>query len=161
MTSIFNTRRAFVVVVALGLFAMAARTVSDSDVWWHLKTGQLILQNHAVFHADPYSSTKAGEPWINHEWLSDILMFAVYRLAGWAGLIVTFAVVTSATFLLVLWRCAGGPYIASAFAVWGALASAPSWEFGLRLFLYFSPACCCSFWSDPIYAPICGGGFLR
>jgi hypothetical protein len=127
MTSFLTTRRAFIAVVAIGLFAMAARNVTDPDVWWHLRTGHLILQNHGVFHTDPYSFTKFGQPWVNHEWLSGVLIFGIYRLAGWGGLIVTFAAITSVTFMLVFLRCEGGTYLAAAFAVWAATASAPAW----------------------------------
>src|ERR1017187_10394402 len=116
MTSLLDTRRSFVVIVALGLFAMAARSVTDPDVWWHLRTGQLILQNHARFHADPYSFTKLGQPWVNHEWLVDVLIFSLYRATGWAGPVVIFAALTSATFMLLFVRCSGGPYVAAAFA---------------------------------------------
>jgi hypothetical protein len=44
-----QTRRIFVAILALGLFAMAARSVTDPDVWWHLRSGQLIVQTHKVF----------------------------------------------------------------------------------------------------------------
>jgi hypothetical protein len=59
---LLQTRRVFIAILALGLFAMAARNVTDPDVWWHLRTGQLIVQNHALFHPDPYSFTKFGAP---------------------------------------------------------------------------------------------------
>ena len=115
------------VILALGLFAMGVRGVADPDVWWHLRTGQLILQNHSVFHSDPYSFTRFGQPWVNHEWLSDILIFSFYGLAGWGGLVVASAAIIAANLLLVFWRCAGRPYVAAVIIVWGALASAPSW----------------------------------
>jgi hypothetical protein len=127
MTSLLDTRRVFVAIVAIGLFAMAARSVTDQDVWWHLRTGQLILQNHALFHADPYSFTRLGQPWVNHEWLVDVLIFSLYRAAGWAGPVVIFAALTSAAFMLLFVRCSGRPPVAAAFAVWGAIASAPAW----------------------------------
>jgi hypothetical protein len=124
---LFQTRRVFVAILALGLFTMAARSVTDPDVWWHLRTGQLIVQTHAVFHTDPYSFTRFGQPWVDHEWLSQILIFGVYRLAGWGGLIVGFGAVIAAAFLVVFWRCPGRPYIAGVITLLGALASAPSW----------------------------------
>jgi hypothetical protein len=127
MASLLETRRVFVVILALGLFAMAARNVTDPDVWWHLRTGQLILQSHAALHADPYSFTKFGQPWVNHEWLSDVLFFITYRTTGWAGLIVVFAAVTSATFILAFLCCDGRPYLAGALTTWAALASVPFW----------------------------------
>ena len=106
---------------------MAARNVTDPDVWWHLRTGQLILQNHALFHIDPYSFTKFGEPWIDHEWLSQLLIFVVYKSAGWGGLCVVFGVVISSAFMVVFYRSAGRPYIAGVITLLGAFASAPSW----------------------------------
>ena len=127
MTSLLQTRRVFVFILALGLFTMAARGMTDPDVWWHLRTGQLILQNHSLFHTDPYSFTRFGQPWINHEWLSDVLLFSIYRIAGYGGLIVVFAAIIAAALLLVFKRSAGRPYLAAVMTLWGAVASSPSW----------------------------------
>ena len=122
-----ETRNLIVIILALGLFVMAARSLTDPDVWWHLRTGQLTLQNHHVFHNDPYSFTRLGQPWVDHEWLSQILIFALYSLAGWGGLISGFAVIIAAAFLLVFRRSPGQPYIAAAITAWGAVASIPCW----------------------------------
>ena len=77
MTQLLQMRRVLVIVLALGLFAIAARGVTDPDVWWHLRTGQLILHDHAVPHTDPFSFTRFGQPWVNHEWLSDLLLYGL------------------------------------------------------------------------------------
>jgi hypothetical protein len=124
---LLQTPRVFVAILALGLFTMAARSVTDPDVWWHLRTGQLIVQTHAVFHADPYSFTRFGQPWIDHEWLAQVLIFGLYKLAGWGGLIVAFGTVVAGTFLIVFSRCCGRPYLAGVITLLGAFASAPSW----------------------------------
>jgi len=134
MTSLLETRGLFVAILALGLFTMAARGITDPDVWWHLRTGQLILQNHGLFHTDPYSFTRFGQAWINHEWLSEVLLFSLYRVAGFGGLIVVFAVGIAATFLLVFLRSSGRPYLASLMTLWGAVASAPSWGVRPQMF---------------------------
>lgn len=106
---------------------MAARNVTDPDVWWHLRTGQLILQTHSIFHSDPYSFTRLGQNWVDHEWLSQVLIFGLYRLAGLRALIVGFSAITAAAYLVVFFRCPGRPYIAGVITVLGAFASAPSW----------------------------------
>jgi hypothetical protein len=124
---LLQTRQVFVIILTLGLFTMAARGVTDPDVWWHLRTGQLIVQNHRVFHADPYSYTRFGQPWVDHEWLSQVLIFGLYRLAGWGGLIVGFGAVIAAAFLVVFLRCPGRPYVAGVITLLGAFASSPSW----------------------------------
>src|SRR5580700_4357397 len=106
---------------------MAARSVTDPDVGWHLRSGQLIVQTHRVFHTDPYSFTRFGQTWVDHEWLSQVLMFSLYRLAGWGGLIAGFGAVIAAAFMVVFLRCPGRPYVAGALVLLGAFASAPSW----------------------------------
>jgi hypothetical protein len=125
--NLLETRRLAVTILAFGLLAMSARRVTDPDVWWHLRTGQLIVQNHRVFHTDPYSFTRFGQPWINHEWLSDVFIFALYRGAGWGGLIVGFAIVITVAFLLLFLRCPGRPYLAAFMTAWGAVASCSLW----------------------------------
>jgi len=134
MTRLLQTRRVCVAILALGLFTMAVRPLTDPDVWWHLRTGQLTLQNHSVFHTDPYSFTRFGQPWINHEWLSDVLLFGIYRLAGFGGLIVAFAAVVAAALFLVFLRSPGRPYIAAIMTLWGALASASTWGVRPQMF---------------------------
>ena len=127
MKDLLQTRRLFVAILVMGLFVLAARNVTDPDVWWHLRTGQLMLQNHGLFHTDPYSFTRAGQPWIDHEWLSQILIFGAYQAGGWGGLITGFAAVISVAFLLVFVRSPGRPYMAGAITTWAAIASVPSW----------------------------------
>jgi hypothetical protein len=134
MIDISQIRRVFVIVLALGLFTMAARNATDPDLGWHLRTGQLIIQNRAVFHSDPYSFTRFGQPWIDHEWLSQVLMFGLYRLAGWGGLIVGFGAVIATAFMVVFLRCPGQPYVAGAITLLGAFASAPSWGVRPQMF---------------------------
>ena len=134
MIDLLGTRRVFVAVLALGLLALASRRAADPDVWWHLRTGQLIVQTHKVVHSDPYSFTRAGQPWIDHEWLSQVAMYGMYRLAGWGGLIVGFAAIIAVALSLVYLRCQGRPYVAGLFIVWGAAASAPIWGVRPQMF---------------------------
>jgi len=124
---LLETRRLFVIILGLGLFIMAARSVTDPDLWWHLRTGQLILENHKILHSDPYSFTKFGQPWVDHEWLSQVLIFGLYRWAGWGGLIAGFAAIIAAAYLIVFLRAPGRPYVAGVITVWGAVASIPCW----------------------------------
>jgi len=127
MLKLLETRRVFVIILALGLFIMAARSVTDPDVWWHLRSGQLILENHKILHDDPYSFTKFGQPWLDHEWLSQVLIFGLYRSAGWGVLIAGFAAIIAAAYLIVFLRAPGRPYVAGVITLSGAVASIPCW----------------------------------
>ncbi len=136
MTSFLKTRYVFVAVVALGLFTVAGRGITDPDIWWHLRSGQLMLQNRALFHSDPYSFTRLGQPWINHEWFSQILLFSLYRVVGFGGLIVVFAGIVAAALMLVFVRSPGRPYLAALVTVCGAAASSPSWGVRPQMFSF-------------------------
>ena len=56
--------------------------LADGDTGWHIRTGELVLHSGRVPFADVYSFSRAGEPWIAWEWLSDVLFALVY---GWRG----------------------------------------------------------------------------
>ncbi len=134
MKRLFETSRVFTIVFSLGLFTMSARGVADPDFWWHLRSGELIVRSHTILRTDPFSFTRFGHPWINHEWLSDVLIFCLYRVAGFGGLIVSFAAISAATLLFVYLRCPGRPYFAAVFTVCGAIASTPTWGVRPQMF---------------------------
>jgi hypothetical protein len=127
VSSLLQIRRVLVIVLGLGLFAIAARPVVDPDVWWHLRTGQLIVATHAIPHTDPFSFTRSGYTWITHEWLSEVIIYWIFRITGFAGLTAFFAGAVSVAMMLVYFRSPGRPFLAALVVVWGALASAPSW----------------------------------
>jgi hypothetical protein len=122
-----RTSRIFLTVLFLGLFALAARNVSDPDIWWHLKTGQYIAEHKSVPHVDPFSYTGAGEPWVAHEWLSEVLLYQFYRTAGWGGLIIIFSAIICVAFFLLYLRCGPAPYVAGVATLCAAWATAPVW----------------------------------
>jgi hypothetical protein len=72
-------------VVPVWLAIMVSATSADADLWGHLRFGADLLAGHGLSAADPYSFT-ADTPWVNHEWLSELLLAAFYRGAGPLGL---------------------------------------------------------------------------
>jgi hypothetical protein len=84
-------------------FALAIPFISatDPDYWWHLRTGQLILDTGAIPTVDDYSFTVTGQPWIAHEWLSELLIGLLARGTGYVGVAFAFGVVCAATLGLV------------------------------------------------------------
>jgi len=63
-------------------------TVVDPDLWGHIRFGQDILRTGSIIQIDTYSYRTSGQPWINHEWLSEVIFAGIYNRAGPAGLIV-------------------------------------------------------------------------
>ena len=67
----------FVAIAVLALF-----TPAQSDTFWHLRAGADIWRTGQVPRVDLYSHTAYGTPWPDHEWLSQVLMYAAYRAGG-------------------------------------------------------------------------------
>ena len=108
---------------------MTLRPVADPDFWWHLRTGQLMAETHAIPHSDPFSYTKIGQPWVAHEWLSELFMWGLYQLGSYVLLILIFSAIITGAFLLSYLRSPleSRPYVAGFALLLGALASAPAW----------------------------------
>ncbi len=65
----------------------ATRPVVDNDIWWHLRTGQWILQNGAVPSVDPFSSFGHDKPWVAYSWLFEVLIYRLYDGLGLYGVL--------------------------------------------------------------------------
>jgi hypothetical protein len=125
-------RRVVPIVLFAMLFVLAVRqSVSiDPDLWWHLKAGQQIIDTRSIPHTDDYSFTKQGSEWVAHEWLSEVIMDAIFRVTGLTGLVTIFSLIIVIALWLTYRRCEGRPYAASIAIVLGAAASSPL--FGVR-----------------------------
>lgn len=66
--------------------AMVAQTRADVDLWGHIRFGLDILETRTLPSRDPYSFT-SDRAWINHEWLSEIVMALAWRGGGATGLV--------------------------------------------------------------------------
>jgi hypothetical protein len=88
----------------LAVAALAAHQIFSFDVFWHLRAGEEILRTRGLPAQDPFSYTSTIR-WMNHEWLSHVLLALSYRVAGFAGLVFLQAVIATAitwTMLIVL-----------------------------------------------------------
>ena len=121
----------------MGLFAMATRNVLDPDVWWHLKTGEWIVQHWAIPHTDPFSYTRSGQSWTVHEWLCQVGMYGLFQWTGYGGLIVVFAAIISAAFIPLYLRCRTNAFASAAVTLWGALATEVVWGVRPQILSFF------------------------
>jgi hypothetical protein len=79
-----------------------AHLLSDNSFLTHLATGRQILDGH-IPHADPYSYTRAGTPWVVQSWLYSVVDAGLERsLGAWA--IRLFLGVVIGLLLAAVWR---------------------------------------------------------
>ena len=135
---------ALTAALLLGAFATE---VADTDFWWHLKTGQYVLEQGSLPVPDPFAyTTDLGEESypgerrvryfnLTHEWLSQSLWYGLYAIGGfplialWKSLLLTLVCGLSGH---LVWRAGCGVTAACL----TALAAAPT----LMLFASDRPA---------------------
>ncbi len=62
--------------------------LADPDLWGHVLFGKEIITSGSIPVVDPYSYTAYGHGWINHEWVSEVLMWLVFNTFGSPGLLI-------------------------------------------------------------------------
>ncbi len=87
--------------LVLLIVAATLVTRADADLWGHVRFGLDILETWRLPSEDPYSFTQ-DKPWVNHEWLSELVMGAAFAAAGPVGLVLLKGGLLTAT-LSVLW----------------------------------------------------------
>ena len=93
----------FAIGVLFGLYALSANVeIKDLDLWLHLKTGKYIVEHGYVPNVDVLSASIAGKPWINHEWLFQVVVYSIKNLWGFEGLVTMQVVVVLLTVAILL-----------------------------------------------------------
>ncbi len=92
---------ATILLTAILFLTLFSPEIADTDFWWHLKTGQYIVDHHSLPVPDPFAYTTPREGPVTHfnlthEWLSQVLMYAVYAIAGFPGIILARAALLAA-----------------------------------------------------------------
>jgi len=99
----------------------------DSDAGWHIRTGERILRGEMTDQtkprstpdADPYSSTRAGQPSFAWEWGADVITGAIHRAAGLRGVALLYGAIVAAGVWLwfrLHWAVGGDFFVACAMA---------------------------------------------
>src|ERR1035437_6154958 len=90
------------ILLVLGLAAfLRAIIFLDPDFGWHLRMGELILQK-GIPLTDPFSYTMPSYNFIDHEWLSNILLATGYKTIGIYGLSIIFSLIFVLTLFIAI-----------------------------------------------------------
>lgn len=99
-------------LVLVGVFLFSLNQIADFDFFYHLKTGQYIWQTTSVPLYDVFSYTAPGARWITHSWFFELILYGLYSLAGYWGIMVFVALAGAVTYalMLALGRLLGAPF---------------------------------------------------
>src|SRR5215217_1885756 len=101
-----STSSAFTALLAIIVANLVLQPLTEPDFGWHLRTGlDLIRQHGRLPLLDPYSHTMPDWPWVEHAWLTDLLIGLGYSIGGPLTVILLFGFVTATAWLVAV-RCA-------------------------------------------------------
>ena len=75
---------AVVVPAAVFLFLLG-RQVSFIDLGYHLRAGMWEWQHHHWLDRDIFTSTFHGKPWLNQNWLAQLILYGVWSGSDMQG----------------------------------------------------------------------------
>src|SRR3989338_7492192 len=84
------------------VYYLAHLEIKDLDLWLHIGVGRFIVTNGVVPHFDVLSCAIAGTPWVNHEWLFQVIVYNIFERWGPDGFIPIQAAIGMVTMLLLL-----------------------------------------------------------
>ena len=91
-------------LIAVSGFLFGLHKITDSDTLWHLKAGQLVLEQGPP-HVDSFSFRTAGREWIDKDWLFQLSIYLVNRLFDFKGLSVLAGLMIALAWVLFLYGC--------------------------------------------------------
>ncbi len=115
----------FLLILMATIAFTAQTTVRDPDIWWHLKTGDWIVQHHAVPYTGIFSRTAANHTWIAYSWGYEVMMSLAYSWFGLIGFAMFGILLTMAVTFALFWmlhRLSGSFWIAWLLALVGSFA---------------------------------------
>jgi len=85
--------------IALPLLIVTVARMGTVDLTYHLRAGALMLDSRTLVRTDTFTFTAAGLPWVDQQWLSQVILASSFRLGGWLAM----AVLRSALAGVALW----------------------------------------------------------
>ncbi len=76
----------------------------DGDFWFNVKSGEMIVKAGKVFSEDIFSFTAEGQAWINRLWLFQVMLYGLFKLFSWHGVMALKCVLIVLTFHCLLRR---------------------------------------------------------
>ena len=70
----------------------------DCDTGYHIRIGDFIIHTLTIPKYDILSFIPSSLPWINHEWLSEVIMSCIHGYFGLTGIVIFFAFIIALTY---------------------------------------------------------------
>lgn len=107
---------------------LASRTPLDSDMWWHLRAGEITVTSGTPMTVDSLSFTRFNQTWINHSWLSQVLLFFLFKSSGYLGLGIWVVLLAVLSMVFVYLQLSGHPIVRILWLILGCTVISVVWS---------------------------------
>jgi hypothetical protein len=118
-------------------FLFGSKAPHDADVWFHLKTGQYILETASIPRTEMFSFTNFGVPFVAHGWLSGLLFYSIHSRLGFFPIMFGLALLAAIAFWVTFKRCRSHPLVAGFATLLATWAALPALGIRPRVFTLF------------------------
>jgi hypothetical protein len=122
---------ALAILLAGVAFILACYPLFDGDIWWHLASGQWILQ-HGPPQRDPFTFASADRQWIDLHWLFQVVSYLAFEAGGVTGVIFLAATAAAISVLVGSWCKAPGASFVVVLLGWVPALALTSFRFSPR-----------------------------
>lgn len=123
-----KTENLFIVVVMLLVFGISTLPPIDTDMWWHLRSGDEMWHQGSILLKDVFSYTRAGADWVNAFWLSDLGLFGLLKLGGFFAITAAVAMIAVTFMSIILLHMEGGVYLNGLLILLAMIGIHPNWS---------------------------------
>ena len=125
-----------ITIALLLIFILLSRTPADADMWWHLRSGEEMVKQGEILLEDIFSYTRYGVDWVNAFWLSDILIYLVFKVGKYFGLAFFVSLMAVGTFGIASKQMRGPAFLRAVLLILATLVAAPIWSPRPQLFSF-------------------------
>jgi hypothetical protein len=91
--------------VLIPVLVIVGTPLTAIDLAYHLRAGDVMLDTHTILRTDVFAATAYGRPWLNQQWLAQIVLATAFRLGGWFGLVALRAFLMAVVLTCVFLAC--------------------------------------------------------
>ena len=128
MLRAFTFDRLLLTLFCLAITVACGLTRIQTDTWWQLRAGKDMWASRSVLLTDVYSHTSFGQPWPNHEWLSEVIFYGLYKVGGFPLLTLSAAALILGGWLVSWSMAQGGARWRFAWMILALLPASMWWE---------------------------------
>jgi hypothetical protein len=93
------------VALTVPIMGVLGSSMSTIDLTYQVRAGDWMLRTHHLLDVDTFTFTAHGMPWLNQQWLAQVVLAALYRVGGWAGVSVTRGILTGISLGAIFLAC--------------------------------------------------------